>query len=104
MARNQNIYGADDTSMAESIASDALGSTKGTEDIWGTAMDARAESYDGTKDPQPGDTEIITKLKAGSGDDGNMDSDFSRNSPRHRKVAIKGDESTFTPPDRFSGK
>lgn len=57
MARSldSNMYGADDTSMAESIASDALGNTQGGEDIWGGLKDSRAESRDGAEDPQPGD-------------------------------------------------
>jgi len=99
-----NMYGTDDTGMAASIANDALTNGVGTEDYWGGRTDSRANSWDGPKEPQPGDVEVVEELKAGAGDDGNMDSEFSRSSPRHRKVAIKGDESTFTVPDRFSGR
>lgn len=98
-----DIYGMDDNTLAESIASDALTPGNG-EDYWGGVMDARAESYDGTKDPQPGDTDILKHLKAGAGNDGNMDSDFSRSSPRHRSVDLSAENGVYTPPKRFSGK
>jgi hypothetical protein len=100
---NPAIYGADETSMAESIASDALGSTKGTEDVWGARTDSRANSWDGSKEPQPGDVEVLKELRAGAGDDGNMDYNYSKVLPRHRTVTPAKDESTFVPPKRFSG-
>ena len=104
MAKNvdPNIYGADPTSMAEGIASDALAGGNG-EDYWGGRTDARANSWDGPKEPQPGDVEVLMDLKAGAGDDGNMDSDYSKILPRHRTVIPSPDESTFVPPKRFSG-
>jgi hypothetical protein len=89
--------------MAEGIASDALAGGNG-EDYWGSRTDARADSWDGAKEPQPGDVEVLTDLKAGAGDDGNMDYDYSKVLPRHRIVTPSPDESTFVPPKRFSGK
>ncbi|SRR5258708_3985996 len=99
-----NIYGADDTRMAEGIASDALNTALGTEDVWGSRTDARANSWDDTKDPQPGDPDVIKNLKAGAGDDGNMDSDFSKSSPRHRQANLAGEDGKSVAPKRFSGK
>ena len=100
-----NIYGTDPVSMASDIADDAL-TTSGLDGsgVWGGVTDSRANSWDGLKEPQPGDVEIIKNLKSGSGDDGNMDSDFSKITPRHRPAIIKGDESTYVAPKRFSGK
>lgn len=101
---NANIYGTDDNSFAEGIASDALSTSQGSEDIWGglTANDANA--WDGLKDPQPGDVEQLTGLKAGAGSDGNMDYNYSKVLPRHRTVTPSPDESTFVAPKRFAGK
>jgi hypothetical protein len=112
MKRSDNIYGSDDTAMAERIASETLGSTKGTEDVWGGVTDARANSWDGLKEAQPGDTQgdtgafpnVLKALRAGAGDDGNMDYNYSKLTPRHRTVTPSPDESTFVAPKRFSGK
>jgi hypothetical protein len=101
MAKN-SIYGTDPTSMAEGIASDALSGGNG-EDFWGGRTDARANSWDGSKDPQPSDVDVVTNLKAGAGDDGNMDSDFSKSTPRHRTVSLAAEDGINTPPKRFSG-
>ena len=103
-ADSKNIYGLDETSMAEGIASDALNTALGKEDVWGSRLDARANSWDDTKDPQPGDPDTIQKLKAGAGDDGNMDSDFSKSTPRHRKADISAEDGKNAVPKRFAGK
>jgi len=103
MPPKSNIYGDDSNAMAESIAASALTSGKGTEDVWGSRTDSRADSWDGLKEPQPGDVQILQGLKSGSGDDGNMDSDFSKNSPRHRTVSIAAEDGKSIPPPRFSG-
>jgi len=103
MARDSRIYGADDNNFAEGISSDALTQGLGTEDVSGSRTDSRAESWDGSKEPQPGDVEVIKNLKAGAGDDGNMDSDFSKSTPRHRKADISAEDGINTPPKRFSG-
>jgi hypothetical protein len=100
---NPNIYGADETSMAQGIASDALAGGNG-EDYWGGRTDARADSWDGLKEPQPGDVEVLTGHKAGAGDDGNMDSNYSKVLPRHRPTPdLSAEDGINTPPKRFSG-
>lgn len=103
MGRDSNIYGADDNNFAEGVASDALSNTAGSY-IWGGLKDARADSWDGTKDPQEGDPDVLAGNKAGAGDDGKMDWNYDSKLPRHRTVKSSPDESTFTAPKRFSGK
>lgn len=103
MGRDNRIYGADDNAFAEGIASDALTAGLNDEGIWGPNEDARAESLDGLKEPQPGDVQVIKNLKAGAGDDGNMDSDFAKSTPRHRKANLSAEDGISTPPKRFSG-
>lgn len=49
MDRN-NIYGHDDNSFAEGIASDALSNTSGKEDVWGARFDQSAVSKGETAD------------------------------------------------------
>ena len=102
MPKDNSIYGTDPTSMAEGIASDALAGGNG-EDYWSGRTDARADSWDGSKEPQPGDVGVLKELRAGAGDDGNMDYNYSKVLPRHRTVTPSPDESTFVPPKRFSG-
>lgn len=104
MARDSNIYGTDSNSFAEGVASDALGSTAGKEDYWGGKTDQRANSWDDTKEPQPGDPDTLPANKAGAGSDGKMDWEYDKALPRHRTVRPSPDESTFTPPKRYSGK
>jgi hypothetical protein len=66
------IYGADDNAFAESIASDALTSGAGSEDIWGAVEDARAQSQAnvgkeslGPSDPK---TPVTSRANKGSVD------------------------------------
>lgn len=46
MAKRSDIYGIDETSLAERVASEALDPSGATEDVWGStfAQDQRAKS------------------------------------------------------------
>lgn len=103
MGRDSNIYGADDNNFAEGVASDALSNTAGSY-TWGPLKDSRADSWDGTKDPQEGDPDVLPANKAGAGSDGKMDWNYDAKLPRHRKVDVSSEDGKYTPPKRFSGK
>lgn len=63
MARDNSIYGADETSMAERIASDALRPSGAKEDFWGSTFDQEARSK-GNADDNP-----TAKAKDNNGSD-----------------------------------
>lgn len=89
---NANIYGDDKTSMASSIASDALDTSdqgwgnQNLSDYWGpTKDDKRAFAKGNTPEYEDYDVNIIRETAAGGGDIEDMLSDYPQTKmmPRH---------------------
>jgi hypothetical protein len=86
-----NMYGTDDTGMAESIASDAL-DTAGTgwghrdqADYWGKTDDDRSLAKGNTPEYEDYAVDILRETRAGGGDVEDTVSDYPQTSmmPRH---------------------
>lgn len=91
MARSldTNMYGSDDTSLANSIASDALTPVAGAagtniSDYWGDTKDDSAKAKGNTEARAKQDVKIIRKEQAGGGDNEGLN-DSTEGGQRHRR-------------------
>lgn len=113
---SSNLYGADDTGMASSIASDALG-TAGTgvgsinqSDYWGATKDDDAMAKGNTPEYEDYDVDIIRKTNAGGGDRESLTNPypqlqrFPRHTPGPKTSTDKGGGVTDPPPSRQTSK
>lgn len=119
MGRDSNIYGADSTSFAEGIASDALTtSTQGMQnvsaDYWGSEQDERAiaKANVGAESTGPDDpkTPITDGMLAGGGDKERLLNPYPQTQrvPRHVKgpstATDEGGGVKTPPPKNQTGK
>lgn len=91
MARSldSNIYGSDDTALANSIASDALTPVAGAagtniSDYWGDTKDDSMKAKGNTEARAKQDVKILRGEQAGGGDNEGLD-DSTKGGQRHRK-------------------
>lgn len=60
-----DIYGTDDNGFAESVSSDALTNTAGTEDVWSKSLTDATKSK-GNLPADPGEVEVVHPNKKDS--------------------------------------
>jgi len=86
--RDFNIYGLDETSLAESIAADALTPVAGAagtniSDYWGATKDDAAKAKGNTDAREEKEVRILRKEQAGGGDKEALN-DSTKGGQRHR--------------------
>lgn len=90
MGRDNNIYGNDDNTFAESCAADALTPVSGVNgtnqsDYWGDTIDQDAMAKGGSGDTWNPDTKILRKVLAGNDESEPLDAS-TKGGNRHRRA------------------